>query len=111
MQKQGLFFIFSIFLLLAALFLSTYQTNDNSAPATLTEGSVPGNPDSIDWQTASQWILDGKVKQIVQTHALNVTMDLKSGEKWQTVEPKIDDIFKVIETCGAYCEDIIMMTE
>jgi hypothetical protein len=118
MQKQGLFFLMSIFLLLAALVLSACQTNNASNLPTIATGSMSGNQSAgvdsatfVDWPTAVQWIMDGKVIQVAQTHDLQVILDLKSGDQWQTVEPSIDDVFKVINECGKPCENMILMTE
>ncbi len=48
---------------------------------------------------------------VFQIHALDVTLELKDGRSLHTIEPQIDDVFKVIDQCSDICQDIIMITE
>lgn len=105
MQKQGLFFVASIFLLLAALVLSACNTGNTTNPP------IASDPTVVEWETAVEWIMQGNVKQVSQTHSLEVYLDMKSGEQYKTTEPAIDDVFKVIEACGDPCKDMILATE
>ena len=105
MQKQGLFLISSIFLLLAALVLSACNTGN------ATNTPTAGDPTVITWDAAVDLIKEGNVKQVFQTHSLDVTLDMKSGEQYKTTEPSIDDVFKVIDACGNPCKDMLLATE
>ncbi len=78
----------------------------------LTPTSIPNPvPAGLTWSEAKQLILDGKVKQVVQSHALTVTLTLVDGSTRTTVEPQIDEVFRVIRECGERCKDISWVTE
>ncbi len=67
--------------------------------------------DMISWEHAVALILGGHVKQVTQTHALEVTLSLKDYSVLTTTEPAIDDVFKVIASCGSACTDMVLATE
>jgi hypothetical protein len=67
--------------------------------------------DTIAWDDAVNLLMDGQVKQVAQTHALEVTLILRDGTEMKTVEPVIDAVFQVINECGDACQDMILMTE
>ena len=67
--------------------------------------------DKIDWFQAVAMIKNGEVAKIVQSHSLQVTLSLKDGRTLLTEEPAIDDILKVIETCGDPCKGVQIATE
>lgn len=68
-------------------------------------------PQETGWDMAKEMILAGKVKTITQSHDLKVILDLKDGSQFTTTEPAIDEVFRVVEQCGAKCENIGLMTE
>lgn len=51
----------------------------------------------ISWKDAVALINQGYVRAAGQSHSLHVTIDLKDGREFQTVEPEIDAIFKVVK--------------
>jgi hypothetical protein len=55
--------------------------------------------------------MEGKVKQVTQTHDLQIVLELKTGDQWQTSEPSIDDVFKIVNNCGKPCKNMILATE
>jgi hypothetical protein len=63
------------------------------------------------WEEAVALILDGRVTQVLQTHALTVTLHLDDGSTVTVVEPAIDDVFDVVARCGDVCNDLILATE
>jgi hypothetical protein len=65
----------------------------------------------LPWAEAEEMVLKGDVKRVVQTHNREVTLYLVDGRVARTVEPEIDDIFKVIERCGETCSQIEQITE
>ena len=65
----------------------------------------------ITWEDAQNLILEGRVSQVTQLHNLTVILDLKDGSTVKTIEPAIDDVFKVIQQCGDKCADIIRAPE
>jgi hypothetical protein len=65
------------------------------------QGTTP-----VEWDEATELILDGKVAQVTQYDSLMVILVLKDGKTVSTREPVIDEVFNVIEQCGDPCEDI-----
>ncbi len=63
------------------------------------------------WAEAVQTIMNGEVQQVTQTHSLEVTLSLKDGTTLHTIEPRLDEVFRVIEMCGELCSDIVLSTE
>jgi len=63
------------------------------------------------WEIIKQAVADCEVVSIMQTHALEVTAELKSGEVIQAKEPNIDDIFEVVDQYRDECGEIRMATE
>lgn len=71
---------------------------------------VPGEA-TIPWEQAADLIRNGLVEAVFQTHALDVTLELKDGRSLTTIEPQIDDVFQVIDECGEPCSDMVLATE
>lgn len=65
----------------------------------------------VDWETAVFLINSGAVTEIGQTHSLDVDLFFADGQRLETVEPAIDDVFDVVRKCGEPCAHIAMMTE
>jgi hypothetical protein len=86
-----------------------------TAPPPVAEGESlypgPQSGDEISWEAAVALINNSEVAQVVQTHNLQVTLDLKDGRSLIAREPNIDDVFTVIEGCGQPCTDISIATE
>jgi hypothetical protein len=90
----------------------TAAMTPTSVPPTATP--VPATPESaseVPWPVAEEMILNGEVRQVTQLHSLEVTLYLWDGREVVTMEPKIDEVFRVIERCGEPCSDILMATE
>jgi len=86
-----------------------------TAPA-MTAQAAPVLPDlkdgaSVDWSQVKAIIFSGQVAQVGQTHDLNVTIILKDGRTFKTVEPAIDDVINLVKSCGELCKDIRIATE
>ncbi|MEJ2749725.1 MAG: DUF333 domain-containing protein [Anaerolineae bacterium] len=71
---------------------------------------APGET-TISWERAADLIRNGLVDAVSQTHALEVTLNLKDGRSLTTIEPQIDDVFQVINECGEPCSNMIIATE
>jgi len=67
--------------------------------------------EDIPWSDAVALVVGGKVERVVQLHSLKVTLYLKDGGRRVTIEPSIDEVFKVIQECGEPCADILLITE
>ena len=65
----------------------------------------------IPWEEAEQLVLGGKATGIMQTHALEVTLTLADERRVTTIEPSIDQIFRVVDACGHACERMSLATE
>jgi hypothetical protein len=86
-----------------------------TAPA-MTAQAEPVLPDlkdgaNVDWAQVKDIIFSGQVVKVGQTHALNVTITLKDGRTFKTVEPAIDDVINLVKACGDLCKDIKIATE
>jgi hypothetical protein len=87
---------------------------------TACEAPAPGKPEKevnltipqeTTWEQAKEMILAGKVRTITQFHDLKVILDLKDGSQLTITEPAIDEVFRVVEQCGAKCENMGLITE
>jgi hypothetical protein len=65
----------------------------------------------VAWSQVKDILFSGQVTQVGQTHDLNVTIKLKDGRTFKTVEPVIDDIIKLVQSCGDLCKDIKVATQ
>ncbi len=63
----------------------------------------------VAWMHAAELIRECAVSGVMQTHALDVYVTLKNGERVRTIEPLIDEVFKVVEQSS--CPDISVATE
>jgi hypothetical protein len=81
------------------------------------DGAYPAPSDDlsglseVSWETAQDLIMSGEVVEVFQAHSLGVELVLKDGQHLTTVEPQIDAVFEVIESCGAKCADVVIITE
>ena len=68
-------------------------------------------PDEIAWEAVEALLATGQVDTVFQTHALGVTFLMKDGSSIESVEPGIDDIFRLVDECGDPCRDVALATE
>ena len=57
------------------------------------------NYPEISREDAKSLIKEGSIYSATQTHNKTVVLELKNRFLYQTKEPNIDDIFKIIEDC------------
>ena len=69
------------------------------------------NNRTISWDQTKNLIMSGQVSYLFQSHSLLVKIELLNGQKFTTVEPFIDEIYKVINECGTKCSTILIATE
>ena len=86
---------------LFALLLASCQSPDNPTD----------EPEAVSWQRAVEIVNAGQVESAFQTHQLSVELHLKDGSRVQTTEPTIDEIMRVIASCGRPCDQIVFATE
>jgi len=65
----------------------------------------------VSWAVAKQKILDAEVAEVFQAHSREVVLVLKDGSTLHTIEPKRDEVFRVLEQCGEQCDDVLRATE
>lgn len=73
--------------------------------------SIPNNINILPWKEAVVILHNGQVRNVMQTHALDITLILKNGKIIKTKEPGIDDILEEINKCGNSCKGIGIATE
>jgi hypothetical protein len=89
------------------------QDEPYPAPPTVlpTKPPYPAPGETIVWEFAVQLIRSGQVSQIVQAKNLMVTLTLTDGRTVYAVEPEIDLVLKVVESCGELCANTEVTTE
>lgn len=65
----------------------------------------------ISWPHAMSLIKNCEVEMLMQTHALDVYLNLKDGKRVRAVEPVIDEVFSVYDESIAKCGNIPVATE
>lgn len=63
------------------------------------------------WEEIKKLIKDCEVESVFQAHSLEVSAELKNGQKISAIEPKIDYIIDLAQEAGPTCGKIIMATE
>ncbi|MCF7910806.1 hypothetical protein K9L16_03980 [Candidatus Pacearchaeota archaeon] len=63
------------------------------------------------WEAIKSAIKNCRVERIFQSHSRKVVANLKNGEEWVAVEPKIDQIISLATQAIPRCGEIIMSTE
>lgn len=63
------------------------------------------------WNLIKQAVSECKIESVMQTHALEVTVTFKDGRELIAKEPRIDDIFVIIDQYEDRCGKILMATE
>jgi hypothetical protein len=93
--------------------VSAYPSPVTQSPALKTAPVYPDLKDGAEvaWSQVKDIFFSGQVVKISQTHDLNVYITLNDGRTFKTVEPAIDDVLKLVQTCGDLCKDIKVATE
>jgi len=65
----------------------------------------------VGWGAIKSVIINCEVDSVMQTHSLDVSVDLKDGRVLQAVEPEIDDIIDLAVEAQKKCGNIIIGTE
>ena len=109
-QKKIYLVLFSI-ILIALLFAIFKLTQQNNLPSSAEPNFIAPETQNIDWQTASKLMEDCKVKVIFQKHNLEVILRTHDHQIFQTIEPKIDDIFNLAKKYQGPCDIVQMISE
>ncbi len=86
-----------------------YASREDASPAATTAPS-PVNR-RVDWNQAIALLKAGRVRAIVQTHDLSVTLTLAEGASVITQEPAIDAILAAISMYAPNPQAIVVATE
>jgi len=65
----------------------------------------------VSWETAKQLVTDCRAGKVMQTHARQVFVTVKTGGRVVAMEPEIDEIMTVAATAKAHCGNIEIATE
>jgi len=74
-------------------------------------GPSEGVNNYLDWATVEELILGGKVSKVYHAQSMHITLVLKDSSVGVTIEPALDEVFKLIERCGQACSDIEQIKE
>jgi hypothetical protein len=87
--------------------LSTETLEESGVP----EENASSESSEVSWAEALEFLNNGEVTLVAQSHDLEVSLVLKDGRTVTAVEPSIDAIFEAVEACGDACSNIVLMTE
>ncbi len=68
-------------------------------------------PGAITWEQALAVIRSGEVRSVMQSHDLAVAITTKSGARYTTKEPRIDDVIRAAREEAPNAGEIAIMTE
>ena len=74
-------------------------------------GPVTANTSSIAWSAAEKSILGGEVAEIYLDNYFHVTLILKNGESRVTLQPALDTVSQLLESCGEPCKETSLVSE
>jgi len=94
---------------IAAIGAVAYTIRDVTAPSL--EEVSRAKAEQISWEDARSIIMNGEAKLVVQSHNLDVRIAHEDGTVYIAKEPEIDDVFQVLERCGAPCDATAVATE
>ena len=81
---------------------SLVLTSCQSSPS-LDLGSIRVGPNNtVSWDDAQTIIRKGDVSSVWQNHARNVRIKMENGTEYQTLEPRIDDVWKLLKRSGKW---------
>jgi|GEM_PF-1865773 len=65
----------------------------------------------VSWSNARELITSCNANMVMQTHALDVFLTREDGSRVRSVEPVIDEVFRVLEDASGRCGSIPVATE
>lgn len=65
----------------------------------------------ISWKEVENLITSCEIESAWQTHSKEVSVTLKDGTNFRSIEPEIDDLFKVVEASKSKCGEVLVGTE
>lgn len=88
--------------------IEPYAFPSNIVPGCLSEN---GTLRLRDWDRIKSAIKNCEVKGVMQSHSLEVVLDMKNGDRLQAIEPVIDEVMDLAQEASPKCGRIIMATE
>lgn len=81
-----------------------FPTEENdSSRCLVSDGRVFVKKNNATWEMALVAINNCEVERVLQTHSLEVYLDLKNGESLLVYEPRIDEIMRVLDGLRSGC--------
>ena len=93
---------------IVTLFLSACTTPE---PTRTGNDTSTNDPEQVNRDKAKEMILSGEVKTIVQSHDLEVILQLEDGRQFISKEPELDSIVQILKECGARCSTTSLMSQ
>lgn len=87
------------------------KISDFGAEKLATENREKAQKNITAWEEIKKLIKDCEVESVFQSHSLEVSAELKNGQRIKAVEPRIDYIIDLAQEAEPTCGDIIMATE
>lgn len=100
-----------ISIIVSQVLLSFYQYHRIHNPKWRAQDEIVHEDNYIEWKEAVEIVKHGKVVTVMQDHSRVVSIILKDGSHFVTLEPSIDDVYEAIEQCGKKCNEIAIWTE
>jgi hypothetical protein len=81
------------------------------AGACAAQPAAPPPVGAIAWEEALALLRSGSVRQVSQTHALDVTLVTETGARYTAREPRIDEILRAVRAEAPNAGQIAIATE
>lgn len=72
---------------------------------------APIEGEQIEWSDVDALLKSGQVAEVFQRFSLPIVITMKDGRIILVVSPAKDEIFKLLDQCGAQCNDIRRLSE
>jgi hypothetical protein len=66
---------------------------------------------AISWEEALALLRSGEVRRVAQTHALDVTLETRTGARYTAREPAIDAVLRAVREQAPNADEIAIATE
>jgi hypothetical protein len=73
--------------------------------------ALPPRVGAISWQEALALLRSGEVRRVAQTHALEVTLETRTGARYTAREPEIDAVLRAVREQAPNAGEIAIATE
>lgn len=100
-------FFLILLLALVAACMAEHSPRSHAADSPATEP----RPTAITWKRAVRLIESGQVREVFQLHSRQVTLKTARGETYQTVEPALDEVIRIVRERAPNKDSIPIATE